>query len=112
MDKKILAQLLKYNSEQAIQKVFAEFLLECEETEELIDSFDEGSPIDGLLGKIHILKGNSGTLGAMRVYHHSTKAEGYGRSGKTGEFGEEIKKLRNEMAQFRDFFNQEPIFGL
>jgi len=112
MDKKILTQLLKYNSEQAIQKVFAEFLVECEETEELIDSFDKNSPIDDLLGKIHILKGNSGTLGAMRVYHHSARAEDYGRSGKTGEFGEEIKKLRNEMGQFRDFFHQEPIFGL
>ncbi|GAB3223355.1 response regulator [Algoriphagus aestuariicola] len=111
LDRKILEQLLKYNSKQAIWKIFDDFLAECEETERLIAAYAPESPISGLLEKVHTVKGNSGTLGAMGIFQASVKAEELGRLGKTCEFYLQLKNLKNEIRQFRDFLSQEPIFG-
>lgn len=110
LDRNILDQLLKYNSRPAIQKIFDDFLLECEEMEQLIDSHTPETAISDLLEKIHVLKGNSGTLGAMGIFHTAAKAEEFGRFEKNQEFDQEIKKIKNEIRQFRDFLSQGPIF--
>lgn len=110
LDRKILAQLLKYNSKPSIQKVFQDFLLECHDTESLIDEYQSIIESSELIKKIHTLKGNSGTLGAMGIFQSALKAEEYGRNEKNQEFDLEIKKLKNEIRQFRNFLNQEPIF--
>ncbi|HSF55597.1 MAG TPA: response regulator [Algoriphagus sp.] len=110
LDRKILAQLLKYNSKPSIQKVFQDFLLECHDTESLIDEYESIIESSELIKKIHTLKGNSGTLGAMGIFQSALKAEEYGRNEKNQEFDLEIKKLKNEIRQFRNFLNQEPIF--
>ncbi len=111
LDRKVLDQLLKYNSRQSIRKIFDDFLLECGETALLIDSHTPDAAISDLLGKIHTLKGNSGTLGAMGIFQAAAQAEESGRGEKTREFAREIKKLQNEIRQFRDFLSQESIFG-
>lgn len=110
LDRKILDQLLKYNSRQAIQKIFADFVRECEEIENGIDALPPGGDISELMKKIHTLKGNSGTLGAMGIFRSAKAAEERARNEKYPEFNQELKKMKNEIRQFHDFFNQELIF--
>lgn len=110
LDKKIVDQLLKYNSESVIKKIFDEFQAECSEVETLIDSHSQGTHTLELIEKIHTLKGNSGTLGAMRIYASAMKAEEYGRKADFHLFVPEIKNLKNEISVFREFLKQETIF--
>lgn len=112
LDRTILQHLSKYNSSQVIRKVLDEFSIECQETIRLIEEQDQLGDLSDLLEKIHTVKGNSGTLGAMRIYASAIKAEGFGRSDNRPDFMEEIKKLKNEMNQFQEFLKQETIFDL
>jgi CheY-like chemotaxis protein/HPt (histidine-containing phosphotransfer) domain-containing protein len=110
LNKKLINQLLKYNSKSVIKKVFDDFLTECAEAEVLIDEYHSNHSSLDLLEKIHTIKGNSGTLGAMRIYTFATQAEEYGRKENYSLFDREVKNLKNEIGQFRDFLKQEPIF--
>lgn len=110
LDRTILQRLLSYNSKDAIFKIFEDFVFECQHTDTSVSEYLQGMPATNLLEKIHTLKGNSGTLGAMRIFHTAARAEAYGRGEKTADFDEELKKMRNEIREFRDFFTQEHIF--
>lgn len=110
LDKKIIDQLLRYNSKLVIKKVFDDFLVECTETEGMIDGNHSNTPPLDLIEKIHAVKGNSGTLGAMKIYASATLAEEYGRKEFYTQFTAEVKNLKNEIQQFREFLKQETIF--
>mgnify|MGYP001303913516 CR=1 FL=1 len=110
LDKNVVEQLLKYNSKAAIQKVLEDFLEECKETEQQVLMYETNPESKNLIEKIHNLKGNSGTLGAQRIYFSAQKAEELWRKERFQEFSEELKNLKNEIRQFRDFLNQETIF--
>ncbi len=112
VDKKIIDQLLKYNSKAVISRIFDEFLIECNETETLIAKYrSDGFSLD-LIEKIHALKGNSGTLGAMRIYDSASKAEAHGREANAVPFEQELKNLSNEIREFGEFLKQETIFDI
>ena len=110
LDRKIFDQLLKYNSSQAIRKIFDEFLVECSQIEIWIETPPSKIDRTDLLKILHTFKGNSGTLGAMGIFHSAKRAEEVNRNGKPAEFDEEMKKMKNEIQQFRDFFNRELTF--
>lgn len=110
LDKKILRQLLKYNSHTVIGKVLEDFMAECRETETQIDRYILNSDSAELLEKIHTIKGNSGTLGAMRIYCSAVKAEESCRSNMPGSFYQEVCNLKNQITHFREFLKQETIF--
>lgn len=110
LDKKIVGQLLKYNSKEVIRKVFNEFLEDCIEITALILGHNSDTISSDLFEKIHNLKGNSGTLGAMRICASTSKAEEYGRKTYYSQFAEELKNLTNEIRQFQEFLKQETIF--
>lgn len=108
LDRALLKQLLKYNSKEAIKKVFEDFILECTITKRLLD--DPDSDLKCILENIHSLKGNSGTLGVRRVYLVSQKAETCLRKQEMENWNEIKTELKNEMDEFRNFLNQETIF--
>jgi|SRR5690606_6127812 len=112
LDRKTLDQLLRYNSRQSLQTIFAEFLSECTETESQINGYQPDSDPSDLMNRIHTLKGNSGTLGAMRIFRCAKAAEERARNEKYPEFNQELKKLKNEILQFRNFLERELIFDL
>lgn len=105
-----LTQLLKYNSKEAIKNVYLDFISECSE---VISSIEEPSA-DGisseLLDKIHTLKGNSGTLGASKIFNQTQVCELLGRQNKSLEFIEEMKILKKHILEFQEFFKNETIF--
>ena len=105
-----LSQLLKYNSREAIKKVYLDFITECAEAIASIEQASaEGISIE-LLDKIHTLKGNSGTLGATKIFNQSQVCELLGRQNKSLEFKDEIKVLKKHILEFQEFFNNETIF--
>ena len=106
----ILSQLLKYNSKSVIKKILEDFLIECEETEELINRSLEDSEYNELIEKIHVIKGNSGTLGAMGIFMTAMEAEELRRKECYIEFQKSLTNLKNEISQFREFLKQETIF--
>lgn len=108
LDKALLAQLFKYNSKEAIKKVFEDFLAECELTKQLLE--DPQTDSQTILENIHSLKGNSGTLGINKIYLLSQKAESCLRNKELENWNQIKKELKNEMEEFRIFFNQETIF--
>ncbi|TDQ18573.1 Hpt domain-containing protein [Algoriphagus boseongensis] len=107
LDKNILQQLFKYNSQATIKSVFEEFLNECSITEKFLENeqFDLA-----LLENIHSLKGNSGTLGAQRIYQASQKVEEALRTNQMENWEELISTLKNEIKEFKGFLNLETIF--
>lgn len=105
-----IAQLLKYNSKEAIKKVYLDFIKECSEAISMIEQTSTIGISSELLDKIHTLKGNSGTLGATKIYNESQVCELLGRQNKTHEFLEETKILKNHILEFQEFFKNETIF--
>ncbi|AFL85880.1 CheY-like receiver domain-containing protein [Belliella baltica DSM 15883] len=69
LDTKILLQLLKYNSPENIKLVYDEFIEEAESLLSEIEPLIHTEKIKGIGDKLHIIKGNSGTLGAMKIFN-------------------------------------------
>jgi len=105
-----LANLLKYNSKEFIKNIYLDFLSECEETLKILDNAIETKITDELLNKLHTLKGNSGTLGAERIFHYCQICESFGRKNKLSEFVDNLAFLKNEIREFDKFLNQSTIF--
>ncbi len=110
LDRSVINQLLKYHPPQTLRQILQDFLQECQETKALLDAPLE-EDIDGLMKKIHTLKGNSGTLGAMGIYRSCAAAEALVKDKNTVDFSHELKNLKNEIRRFGDFLKQDPIFG-
>ncbi|MCH7414960.1 response regulator [Belliella sp. R4-6] len=70
-----LNQLLKYNSIENIKTVYDEFIDETEmllfEINELINT----GQFENIGDKLHIIKGNSGTLGALKIFNSAKEFE-------------------------------------
>jgi two-component system, OmpR family, alkaline phosphatase synthesis response regulator PhoP len=110
LDKNILQQLFKYNSTESIKMVFEEFDKECSATLQLLTTLSLDST--ELLENIHSLKGNSGTLGAQRIYLASQKIEECLRKKETENWESLRTKLLREIESFKNFLNEETIFDL
>lgn len=74
-DQNKVRQLLKYNSPANIKLVFEEFVQECETLLEEIKVLIDKKDFLTIGDKLHIIKGNSGTFGAMAVYTYCQKFE-------------------------------------
>ncbi len=105
LDTKILAQLLKYNSEENIKIVYQDFI---EETETLLNEIYKliltGNHKE-IGEKLHIIKGNSGTLGALLIYKYCKEFE---KNIKNDIFDNTLKDylfLREQLNKFKSFIN-------
>jgi len=68
LDTKVVNTLLKFNNAENIRSVYEEFIEESINLLSEIKSFIEEKNYLEIGEKIHIIKGNSGTLGAMKIY--------------------------------------------
>ncbi len=112
LNKTTLEQLLKYNSKEFIRKIYFDFLAECDELLDCIEIAEKKSISVSLLEKMHTMKGNSGTLGAERIYQSVLICETYGRQKKASEFINNLEFVKKELKEFKEFLNQDHIFGL
>lgn len=112
LDKKVVAQLIKFNANHAIQEVYNDFVLECNELWIDIGQALKDNQLDVLMDKLHILKGNSGTLGANSIYLRSLKAEDAAKAKILPELEVNLLKLKKEIDLFQQFIKEETIFEL
>lgn len=110
LDKKVVAQLMKFNTNQSIRQVYFDFLSECDELWEGIELALKEDKMDVLIDKLHIIKGNSGTLGANNIYINSQKAESAGRLKDHNKLLENLANLKMEIESFQQFIKEETIF--
>lgn len=108
LDKSVIEQLFKYNSKSTLKKVFEDFLQECNQTLQLLQN-QESNPEEILAG-LHMLKGNSGTLGARRIFSVCQNGEAELRSNPAFQTNELSISLENEIKEFNQFLNQQTIF--
>mgnify|MGYP005748092503 CR=1 FL=1 len=108
LDKKVLNQLFKYNSKDAIRKVFQDFHKECKTVENQLQKLPDQK--EKMLGLIHSLKGNSGTLGVQRIFLTSQKLEACLKTPEMENWGDLKSKLEYEIKELNEFLTQETIF--
>jgi CheY-like chemotaxis protein len=112
LDKNIMAQLMKFNTNDSIKKVYLDFITECDQTWQIIQSSLETNELKPISEKLHILKGNSGTLGANRIYQLSQKTEFAAKTGNLNILKNYLPNLRKEIDLFKNFIKEETNFEL
>jgi len=105
-----LQQLLKYSPPETLQGIYAEFIQESNELL-LPSKLDSTIPItEELLRALHTIKGNSGTLGAEKLFICAKQSEFLGRQGKAVEFAESLTHLKAAITEFETFLKKEGKF--
>jgi len=109
-DPEPLQQLLKYSSSETIKVIYEEFIQECTELLQLTEDATTAPIPDELLRAIHTIKGNSGTLGAEKLFIYAKDSESLGRQNKYIEFAESLHYLKAALIEFEAFLKKEESF--
>ncbi|MDN3670080.1 response regulator [Echinicola jeungdonensis] len=109
LDEKVLNQLKKYNSRENISTVYEDFIKEAQDLTDEIKLLIERKQFLDIGQKLHILKGNAGTLGAMRLFFHASHFESKIKAAKFEEILEDYITLQKQINTFRDFLNNTII---
>ena len=109
-DPEPLRQLLKYSSSETIKGIYEEFIQECKELLQLTNDDSTTTISEELLRAIHTIKGNSGTLGAEKLFLYAKHSESLGRQHKGIEFTESLHYLKAALSEFEVFLNKEGSF--
>ena len=75
LDVNVVKQLLKFNTAKNIRSVYDEFVEESEHILSDVEKLIQNKHFDEIGEKLHIIKGNSGTLGAMEIFNFCQKFE-------------------------------------
>ena len=106
----IYQQLVRLSSKQVIDQVYIDFLEECNFLFQLLDS--KSMPSEEILRSIHTIKGNSGTLGAEKIYAAAKCSESLGRQQKSIEFAESLHYLKATFVELEEFLRKNPnLYG-
>ena len=103
----VYQQLLRLSSKEVILQVFSDFAEECENLLQLLERNQAIETTEEITRAIHTLKGNSGTLGAEKVYVAAKQCESLGRLQKTIEFTESLHYLKASIKEFQEFLRIE-----
>lgn len=110
LDIQVVNQLMKYNSTKIIKSVFEDFMRECEDLIRQAKSQEKSMDWEGFSNTIHIIKGNSGTLGANRIFSQAMEIEKACKEKATDSLEKKLEILENEIQIFRDFIKEEINF--
>ncbi|MGM0945638.1 MAG: Hpt domain-containing response regulator [Bacteroidota bacterium] len=110
LDLSVVKQLMKYNSPKIIRSVFEDFIRESYRLINESQAQVKANDFEELAKTIHIIKGNSGTLGANRIYTQAFNIEKQLKDNLTINFEEKIQNLENEIRSFQDFLKEESNF--
>jgi CheY-like chemotaxis protein/HPt (histidine-containing phosphotransfer) domain-containing protein len=101
LDPKVVNTLLKFNNAENIRSVYEEFIEECINLLVEIKSLIDSGNYPEIGEKIHIIKGNSGTLGALKIYNFCQNFEKSIKSSNFENTLEEYIYLENIVQSFR-----------
>ena len=108
----VYQQLVHLSSRKVIAQVYAEFIEECNSLFQLLDPKSISLPSEEILRTIHTIKGNSGTLGAEKVYSSAKFSESLGRQQKSIEFAESLHYLKATITELEEFLRNNPnLYG-
>jgi CheY-like chemotaxis protein len=110
LDFGIVSQLMKYNSKEKIQIVFDDFVIEINELIEKSQDALKAKSKDSLTETFHILKGNSGTIGANSIYSLSIKLEKFLQDADWPNLEDTFSKLKIEKEKFEKYIKEETTF--
>lgn len=110
LDESIIRKLLKYNSSENIKTVYIDFLEEAERLIEEIKYFIENKKYAEIGEKLHILKGNSGTLGALNLYNSSASFESKIKHSEFEGLPKDYLQLEYHFNNFRTNLKDQKIF--
>lgn len=112
LDRQIMAQLMKFNANDSIKQVYLDFITECNEIYAFLETADLERTRKEIAEKIHTLKGNSGTLGANRIFCLSKKTEIAIKTKNFNDFKNYISIFRKEIDFFMKIIKEETNFEL
>ncbi len=112
LDLTVVSQLMKYNSKETIIGVFTDFLFEATNLLSNVEKALSEKNQQELVENLHILKGNSGTLGANSIYLMAKTLESFGRDSNWEKVEEYLEKLKNEKSTFEKYLAEELTFEL
>lgn len=98
-DQAVLRELLKFNSEQKLKKIIADFI---EEAHGILSALEEELPHEDsniIRENLHTLLGNSGTLGAKRLHFLATEAQKLARDADFEGVARFLREMQTEVAQ-------------
>lgn len=108
LNSEVYQQLLRLGSKEVILQVYSDFTQECESLVQLLELNPLEEPSEDLLRIIHTIKGNSGTLGAEKIYAAAKQSESLGRLQKRIEFTESLHYLKATLVEFQEYLKKEP----
>lgn len=112
LNPEVYLQLLKLSTLEVIRQVYTDFVQECISLDHLLDPISFTVPSEEILRAIHTIKGNSGTLGAEKIYTAAKHSETFGRQQKSIEFAESLHYLKAALVEFQEFLRNDPnIYG-
>lgn len=109
-DESMVTKLMKYNSMENIKTVYLDFLEEAEGLIEEIKCYIENKKFSEIGEKLHILKGNSGTLGARQLYIFSATFENKIKNSDFDSILEDYLMLQKHLNSFRIKLKEQKIF--
>ena len=69
----------------------------------------EKMPKEEFLRRIHTIKGNSGTLGAEKIYEAAKNSETFGKDQKSIEFPNSLAYLKAVILEFQEYLQKDSI---
>jgi len=112
LDKNIVDQLMKFNTNDSIKKVYNDFIIECDEIWNFIQISLKDNQLKAIAEKLHILKGNSGTLGANKIYFLSQIVEKAAKTEDLQTLLNYLPNLKKEIDSFQQIIKEETTFNL
>lgn len=112
LDKKVLQQLLKYNTVDSIKSIYIDFLEEFDQLLGNIETAFQNKNQQQLIDNLHTIKGNSGSLGANTIFTLSSDADAIALAMDWDSLEYAVKKLKNERIIFEGYLKEETTFKL
>ncbi|UCS95617.1 response regulator [Echinicola marina] len=106
LDAKVFDQLKKYNSDENIKMVYEDFMEEAQEIINEIGNLVKQNSFADIGEKLHILKGNSGTLGAKKLFIEAGKFEQKIKDVNFEDIEEDYLTLQNHFTNFKNHLHQ------
>ncbi len=110
LDDSIIKRLMKYHTAENIKTVYQDFLEEAERLLGEMRSFIENKRYSEIHEKLHILKGNSGTLGAQKLFTSCLTFENKIKAADFECAAENQAILEKNLKDFRTILKELKIF--
>nr|MBI1230074.1 response regulator [Cytophagales bacterium] len=109
-DESVILQLMKYHSLENIKSVYYDFLEEAENLVNEIKILLNLEKFEEITEKLHIIKGNSGTLGIANIYAVSSKFEADLKNDDITHSEGHFQELEKCLSDFRTNMNNNKLF--